>query len=111
MKVGIVIDFKKRFIKKAKKIFLLDKSINAFCREDTIYIIFAQSKNGIVSEEQKDRILSYLKNWKGKVVFFTLFNDRNELSKISQKISWGSYIWLRNDPDHTIHFNGDKFLG
>ena len=26
-------------------------------------------------------------------------------------IAWESEVWLAEDPDHMIHFNGGRFLG
>jgi hypothetical protein len=31
-------------------------------------------------------------------------------SFVSQ-ISWESEVWIAEDPDHMIHFNGERFLG
>jgi hypothetical protein len=26
-------------------------------------------------------------------------------------IAWESEVWIAEDPDHMIHFNGERFLG
>jgi hypothetical protein len=26
-------------------------------------------------------------------------------------IAWETEVWLADNPDHLIHFNGDRFLG
>jgi len=27
------------------------------------------------------------------------------------QISWESEVWVADDPDHLIHFDGERFLG
>jgi BsuBI/PstI restriction endonuclease domain len=27
------------------------------------------------------------------------------------QISWETEVWVASDPDHMIHFNGERFLG
>ncbi|NOT53953.1 MAG: hypothetical protein HOP18_05040 [Deltaproteobacteria bacterium] len=27
------------------------------------------------------------------------------------QIAWESEVWIADDPDHMIHFNGERFLG
>ena len=26
-------------------------------------------------------------------------------------IAWETEVWIADNPDHMVHFNGDKFLG
>jgi len=26
-------------------------------------------------------------------------------------IAWETEVWIADNPDHLVHFNGDKFLG
>jgi hypothetical protein len=27
------------------------------------------------------------------------------------QLAWESEVWIAEDPDHMIHFNGERFLG
>ena len=27
------------------------------------------------------------------------------------EIAWETEVWIADNPDHMVHFNGDKFLG
>jgi type II restriction enzyme len=44
-------------------------------------------------------------------VYVSAFKDRASFRKWILEISWETEVWLAEEPEHLIHFNGDKFLG
>ena len=34
-----------------------------------------------------------------------------EFKKHSNNIAWETEVWIADNPDHLVHFNGHKFLG
>lgn len=45
------------------------------------------------------------------LVFVTAFLDRNAFRKFAPDIAWETEVWIAQEPDHMIHFNGDRFFG
>ena len=45
------------------------------------------------------------------IVFVTAFLTRSSFKKFVADIAWETEVWIADDPDHMIHFNGDKVLG
>ncbi|MCI5162498.1 MAG: hypothetical protein D3917_10885 [Candidatus Electrothrix sp. AX5] len=45
------------------------------------------------------------------LVYVTAFPDRAEFRKNATDIAWETEVWIAENPDHMIHFNGDRFLG
>lgn len=45
------------------------------------------------------------------IVFVTAFLSRSSFRKFAADIAWETEVWIAENPDHMIHFNGDKFLG
>ena len=45
------------------------------------------------------------------LVFVTAFLDRNTFRKFAPDIAWETEVWIAQEPDHMIHFNGDRFIG
>lgn len=45
------------------------------------------------------------------LVFVTAFLDRNAFRKFAPDIAWETEVWIAQEPDHMIHFNGDRFYG
>ena len=52
----------------------------------------------------------YEKIQAGKV-YVTAFPDRTEFKKHVADIAWETEVWIAENPDHMIHFNGDRFIG
>ena len=44
-------------------------------------------------------------------IFVSVFQNREEIRKWLVEISWETEVWLVDEPDHLIHFDGEKFLG
>ncbi len=44
-------------------------------------------------------------------VFITAFLDRATFRKFAPDIAWETEVWIAEEPDHMIHFNGDRFFG
>lgn len=44
-------------------------------------------------------------------VFVSVFKDMTSFSKFSKSISWETEVWIVDEPDHMIHFDGKRFLG
>jgi len=45
------------------------------------------------------------------LVFVTAFENRQTMRAFLPQISWETEVWIAEDPDHLIHFNGERFLG
>src|SRR5205814_1258507 len=45
------------------------------------------------------------------LVFVTAFANRSAMRSFLSQISWETEVWVADNPDHLIHFNGERFLG
>jgi hypothetical protein len=45
------------------------------------------------------------------LVFVTAFETRRSMQSFLPLISWETEVWVAEDADHIIHFNGERFLG
>ncbi len=76
-----------------------------------LYLIEAFYSTGSMSEERVLKFKKNLKNCKADLIFITAFISRNEFKKHATEIAWETEVWTADNPDHLIHFNGEKFLG
>lgn len=77
-----------------------------------IYLIEAvHSSNPLNPERCIELRRTVLNNCQYGVVFVTALLSRKDLSKWMSQIAWETEVWLADNPNHMIHFNGDKFLG
>ena len=44
-------------------------------------------------------------------IYVSAFPDFKEFRRHIDNIAWETEVWIAENPDHMIHFNGDKFLG
>jgi BsuBI/PstI restriction endonuclease domain len=64
-----------------------------------------------MSEERIFELKKALKNCTADLIFVTAFISRTDFKKNAADIGWESEVWTADNPDHMIHFNGDKFFG
>jgi type II restriction enzyme len=76
-----------------------------------LYLIEAVHSSGPMSEIRVHELKKLLKNCKADLIFITAFLSRNDFRKWSMDIAWETEVWIADNPDHLIHFNGTKFLG
>jgi type II restriction enzyme len=76
-----------------------------------LYLIEAFYSSGPMSEERIFELKKSLEKCSAELIFITAFISKGEFRKNVQNIGWESEVWTADNPDHMIHFNGDKFLG
>ena len=87
--------------------------IVAFSRsKGWLFLIEAvHSSNPMNPERCIELSRTVLKDCKFGVVFVTAFLTRRDFAKWVGDIAWETEVWIASDPDHMVHFNGDRFLG
>ena len=76
-----------------------------------LFLIEAVTSHGPVSPKRWVELEDAFKDCKVGLVYVTAFPDRAEFRKNSADIAWETEVWIADNPDHMIHFNGDRFLG
>lgn len=95
---------------RAKKGKHFSKSLISYSGDNKIFIIGLGNINGIITEQKKAEIEEQLDISHREIYFFTLFENIESFQKNSDSISWGSYVWLATEPEHTIHFDNKPKL-
>lgn len=80
-------------------------------RNNWLYLIEAVHSSGPMSEIRVHQLKKLLKDTKAEIIFVTAFLNRNEFRKWVMDVAWETEVWIADNPDHMIHFNGHKFLG
>ena len=83
----------------------------AYCREkNLLFLIEAVHSAGPMSEIRVMKLKKQLENCTANPVFITSFLDKKEFRKWVTEIAWETEVWIADNPEHMIHFNGYKFL-
>lgn len=76
-----------------------------------LFLIEAVTSHGPVSPKRWVELEEAFIGCSVGLVYVTAFPDRAEFRKNAADIAWETEVWIANNPDHMIHFNGDRFLG
>jgi type II restriction enzyme len=79
--------------------------------DNWLFLIEAVHSAGPMSEIRVHELKKLLKNCNAELIFVTAFLKREDFRKWSANIAWETEVWIADNPDHLIHFNGSKFLG
>lgn len=79
--------------------------------KDWIYFIEAVDSVGPMNPKRILEISNMTKNVKSGMIFVTAFLDRDVFKKFVNDLAWETEVWIADNADHMIHFNGDKFMG
>lgn len=76
-----------------------------------LFLIEAVTSHGPVSSKRWQELENALSTCTVGRVYVTAFPDRSEFKKNAADIAWETEVWIADNPEHMIHFNGDRFLG
>lgn len=86
--------------------------IIAFSQErNWLYLIEAVHSSGPINSERIITLQPLLKKCKAATIYITAFLDRATFRQFLAEIAWETEVWIASEPDHIIHFDGEKFLG
>lgn len=76
-----------------------------------IYLIEAVHSSGPISELRLLQLQKITEKCNAEIIYVTAFLNRKKFRQFIVDIAWETEVWIADNPDHLIHFNGDKFLG
>lgn len=76
-----------------------------------LYMIEAYNSTGEIDELRLLKLQKMVAGSGLSVVYVTAFLTRKDFRAKASTIAWETEVWIADNPDHLIHFNGDKFLG
>ncbi|NOQ70698.1 MAG: restriction endonuclease [Crocinitomix sp.] len=80
-------------------------------KKNWVYLIEAVHSSGHIDELRLLRLQKLTKDCTAEVIYVTAFLDRAKFKKFITEIAWETEVWIAENPEHLIHFNGDKFMG
>ena len=86
--------------------------IIAYSKEKNwLYLIEAVHSSGPISEIRLLQLQKLTEKCTADIVYVTAFLNRPKFRQFMAEIAWETEVWIADNPDHMVHFNGDKFLG
>lgn len=76
-----------------------------------LLLVQAVISTGTVDAKRRKELKDLFAGCNAGLVFVTAFQNRQAFAKFQQQITWETEVWSAHDPDHIVHFNGERFLG
>ena len=80
-------------------------------KKNWLVLIEAVTSHGPVDLKRRNELKGLFEPSKKGLVYVTAFPSRKEMNSYLTRISWETEVWVADNPDHLIHFNGERFLG
>jgi len=80
-------------------------------KRNWLLLIEAVTSAGPVDAKRRKELKQLFRGCAAGLVFVTAFATRADMRSFLTQISWETEVWIAEDPDHMIHFNGERFLG
>jgi hypothetical protein len=79
--------------------------------QNWLFLVEAVTSHGPVSPKRHREMEAILGGCSADRIYVTAFLRMRDFRKYAADIAWETEVWIEEDPDHMIHFNGPKFLG
>jgi hypothetical protein len=80
-------------------------------KRNWLLLIEAVTSAGPVDGKRRKELKELFAGCTAGLVFVTAFSTRDTMRTFLTQISWETEVWVAEDPEHMIHFNGERFLG
>jgi hypothetical protein len=80
-------------------------------KRNWLLLVEAVAGAGAVDWKRRKEQKELFKGCKAGLIFVTTFETRRTMQSFLPQISWETEVWIAEDPDHLIHFDGERFLG
>ena len=82
-----------------------------YTAKNWLLLIEAVTSAGPVDGKRRKELKDLFAGCRAGLVFVTAFETRRTMQSFLSHIAWESEVWIAEDPDHMIHFDGERFLG
>ena len=76
-----------------------------------LYLIEAVHSFGPITNQRRMDLENFAAHSGAGLVFVTAFLDLKTFRKSAADIGWETEVWIAAEPDHMLHWNGDRFYG
>jgi len=80
-------------------------------KRNWLVLVEAVTSAGPVDGKRRKELKELFAGCKAGLVFVTAFSTRDAMRSYLTQISWETEVWVAEDPEHLIHFDGERFLG
>ena len=75
------------------------------------WVVEAVTSHGPMAAKRRAELAQLCQASTAGLLYVTAFRPRKDLGQYLAAISWDTEVWVAEDPEHLIHFDGTRFLG
>lgn len=75
-----------------------------------LLLIEAVTSHGPISPKRQIELEETLKDCKATRIYISAFPNFREFKRYTENIAWDTEVWIAENTDHMIHFNGPQFF-
>ena len=79
--------------------------------QDWLFVIEAVHSSNPIDQLRHLALRCLTAESTARCVFVSTFMNMSTFARFSKRISWETEVWIVDEPDHMIHFDGEQFLG
>lgn len=76
-----------------------------------IFMVEAVYTSNPISRLRHMNLLKITSSCTAGPIFVSAFESMQMFGRYAKHISWETEVWVAENPEHMIHFDGDRFLG
>lgn len=80
-------------------------------KRNWLLLVEAVVSAGSVDSKRRNELKELFASAKAGLIFVTAFQTKRAMQRFLPQISWRTEVWVAEDADHLIHFDGERFLG
>ncbi len=80
-------------------------------KNDWLIVVEAVTSHGPIDPTRRQELQKLFAHSTVGIVYVTAFLNKEAMLKYFKHISWETDVWIADEPDHMIHFDGERFLG
>jgi len=82
-----------------------------YAEKQWIVVVEVVTSHGPVDAKRRGELSRLFEQVKDKLVYVTAFPTKSLMARYLSEISRETEVWVADNPDHLVHFNGKRFLG
>jgi adenine-specific DNA-methyltransferase len=82
-----------------------------YTEKQWVVVVEVVTSHGPVDAKRRGELSKLFEEMKDKLVYVTAFPTKSLMARYLSEISWETEVWVAENPDHLVHFNGKRFLG
>ncbi|MEM9218041.1 MAG: BsuBI/PstI family type II restriction endonuclease [Cyanobacteria bacterium P01_F01_bin.150] len=80
-------------------------------KKNWLFMVEAVHSSNPINSVRHMKLRELTQDCTAGIIYVSAFETMKMFAKFAKEISWETEVWVSDNPEHMIHFNGNRFLG